>query len=383
MWNEQGRVWPNDDDRRESQYRSWQDSIPALLDSFIAHPWKGGCLRELCIDGFVFDLMDEEAGIDTLANTTQPILSIVQRVRTMLSTPDLLPNLEKLDICTPNMEELVFCSLIDALTLLAIPRNLRKLTHLVLVGCFAEGVQVSTSTFRAFLRGFQTPLQTLSLGQASWVTDKLVRIMAQEVGLNLTCLEILHCGNLTDRSMQAIAAHCPNLTSFSVTYQPRITADAIASVIWRCREPIQQINVSNWSSTGDLAPLRRVLMDLPNLKSLRANFCRWFDNGWVRELVQKQNARGTLVLQTLSVVRTNVTTSSLRDLLKLQPSARIEMGYCTRGVLEHDRATWAELAKDFRDATFAPVPIESVWGSTYSPCPAIRFGDIRFGGLSE
>jgi hypothetical protein len=168
--------------------------------------------------------------LDSFGGCTEPIPSIVAALRSILTTENVLPNLDWLDICTPmntDNEYYTFCPLMDANTLLSMPVCLPKVTKVCLVGCFPIFEEFSPFQFRKFLRGWQSMLQQLTLGQVRWMTNNHVRVLAQQVGSHLTTMELLHCNQIDEEffgyrdiyrldgsSIDHIAEKCHSLQSF-------------------------------------------------------------------------------------------------------------------------------------------------------------------------
>jgi hypothetical protein len=369
----------------------WQDAVPGLLRSFQAYPWRGERLRELHIDNTCFELnMDI---LDSFGGCTEPIPSIVAALRSILTTESVLPNLEWLDICTPmntDNEYYTFCPLMDANTLLSMPVCLPKVTKVCLVGCFPIFEEFSPFQFRKFLRGWQSNLQQLTLGQVRWMTNNHVRVLAQQVGSHLTTLELLDCNQIDEEffgyhdiyrldgsSIDHIAEKCHSLQSFSLT-SPAVLSIArnIGSVFRNNADSLRQVNLS-CTSNLDKETIMGLLCILPNLCTLRAHFCDWFDDEVLRATYQTQKQRkldgvGEFCLKTIGTVGSRVTISALREFLREHATAHLEMGR-TRGSLGRaygphtQNDEWRHLAEQFPNATFAPVPEESAFGSIYSP----------------
>ena len=206
--------------------------------------------RELAsyIDNTCFELNMGILG--SYGDFTEPIPSMVAAVRSILTMEGVLPNLEWLDICAPMNTDndnytrsagAIVHSCMDATTLLVMPMCLPKLTKVCIVGCFPIFKEFSPFKFREFLRGWQSSLQQLTLGQVrSWMTsDHHVRVLAQpsksEAILRRT-LELLNCdqvdrydgyhydgyhydiNHLGDSSIDHIAEKCHSLESFILDY---------------------------------------------------------------------------------------------------------------------------------------------------------------------
>lgn len=365
--------------------KMWQDTVPGLLRSFQEHPWKGERLRELHIDNTCFDLNMNI--LESYGGFTEPIPSTVAALRSILTTEGVLPNLEWLDICAPmdtDDKYYTFCPLMDAKTLLSMSMCLPKVTKVCLVGVFPMFEELSPFQFRKFLRGWQSTLEQLTLGQVRWMTSNHVRVLAQQVGSHLTVLELLDCNQvdrpydihrLDSRSMHHIAENCHSLESFSLT--SLLVAQNIESVFRNNTGSLRQVNISCTASL-DKETIMGLLCDLPNLCTLRAHFCAWFDNEVLRAICQTQKQRkldgvGEFCLNTLGTVQCPLTFSALREFLRENATARLEMGRTRQEVRSNQ---WRRLAEDFPNATFAPVPEESAFGSTFSP--SLRGEEVSF-----
>lgn len=289
-------------------------------------------------------------------------------------------------------EYYTFCPLMDTKTLLAMPMCLPKVTKVCLVGCFPIFEECSPFQFRKFLRGWQSMLQQLTLGQVRWMTSEHVRVLAQQVGSHLTTLELLDCNQgdryddgvihrLGDSGIDHIAEKCHNLESFSCTVSAAV--QNIGSVLRNNGDSLRQVNLSCTHSLNK-ATMMGLLCSLPNLSTLRAHFCAWFDDEVLRAIYQTQKQRkldrvGEFCLKTIGTVRSRVTISVLREFLLENATARLEIGR-TRGSLGRDYGyqvdEWRRLDEEFPNATFAPVPQESAFGSTY--CPSLCGEEVSF-----
>ena len=149
--------------------------------------------------------------------------------------------------------------------------------------------------------------------------------------------EIIH--RLGDSSIDHIAEKCHNLESFSCTVS--VAVQNIGSVFRNNGDSLRQVNLSCTHSLNK-ATMMGLLCSLPNLSTLRAHFCAWFDDEVLRAIYQTQKQRkldrvGEFCLKTIGTVRSRVTISVLREFLLENATARLEIGR-TRGSL--GRALW-------------------------------------------
>lgn len=382
----------DDDSVDANTCRMWQKMVPGLLCSLQEFPWRGERLLELHIDKSCFELYPP---LEWFGSDTEPIPSIMAALRSILTSASALPNLEWLDICAPiETDGYPFrssCNLLDTKTLLAIPFCLPKVTKLTLVGIFDHSEKLSPRQFRKFLRAWSKPLQALTLGQVRWMNDAHVQLIAEEVGSNLSTLELLDCNYavegerwndfeaqyLTVASATTIAQTCRSLESFSLTCtEPNhFMTRNLESIV--CQNPgLCQLNVSGTTNI-DATSIIALLSSIPNLRTFRAHWCDWLNDEILLALITSQEQRkeqhgGNLCLKTIGIVRTAVSASSVRRFLEHQSTGRVEMGRSKSSITRDNARTsqWWSLVTDFPDANFAPIQQESAFGSTF--CPSLN-----------
>ena len=163
----------------------------------------------------------------------KPLLSAL---KSLFQQPNAFPNLTCLDIYRPKREyafDLVDCGLFNF-----IPAVFPKLDHLCLGHCFdCSKIEPLDSSIMAMAVAFagrlQTPLRSLSLMGAPWMTDDSIDELLNTIGSKLEVLELIDCSKahekvnygeppydplpqnnrtpLGHRSLEAVARHCSQL----------------------------------------------------------------------------------------------------------------------------------------------------------------------------
>jgi hypothetical protein len=179
--------------------------------------------------------------------------AIVDSLIALLSRPNSLPKLRVLDIHQKLTHDLVEFELFNNELLLALPKALPKLDHLCLSNCFFSSchscvnsplghrpcamTDISVDQLVEFATSLKTPLRSLSIGRAPWMSDVHVSALLSVVGKDLRVLELIDCGRLhfipdprdltvegtasaedfheitpiSARSLEAVAEHCVQL----------------------------------------------------------------------------------------------------------------------------------------------------------------------------
>ena len=230
-------------------------------------------------------------------------------LRSLFARPASLPALEWLDIDLQSDNTYEF-HIIDATILRGLPTALPSLKQLCLCRCLNEEEVVSPDVLREFFECMQTPLESISLGDVTWMSDDHVEAFMPVVGEHLTRLELVTCmdysdeeGNidfdhipiyLTDRSASVIAQHCTKLESFSFV-DSDITTSGLQSVISN-NPKITTLDLSKNDGLGDNTvgdnTVDLLSRYLPRLKALRNYWTtarsRWLTDDSLISLINAQ-----------------------------------------------------------------------------------------------
>jgi len=197
------------------QYRSYRpggsvvDARVGILRSLSDFSWKRQHLKELHVN--------VESVLETRDDSRRAIHEGVLALLRALVTESSLPELEWLDIQinpwklgrSGRSVDFDRFDLIDTESLRLMPSALPHLENLSLYRCFGgeTGGEVSPQQLMQFFQDLRTPLRSLSLGGAPWLTDDHVEAFLPLVGQSLTCLE-LNAYHLSDRSLSSITRCC-------------------------------------------------------------------------------------------------------------------------------------------------------------------------------
>ena len=374
-----------------------------LIRSFIDAKWKGAALSKVSVTNFAA-LCD--------GNNASP--TIINALRQLLTTPGVLPNLEWLEItvdcdwdCGENF------NLVDAKFLHELAIALPKLDSLDLSGCFNNKKYATPAALRTFGRALQQPLACLTFGGCRWLDDKHLVAL-----LPFTDLEDLHLTKcyafddsdddsddsgsgpstsqpktcVTDAGLKTIAKECDHLHALTLTYLDRITVAGVQTVLRSTGHTLCHLNLSVCHGLHR-SVCHVISKHAPSLWSFRANYCSWFDDEGLMQLVTSQvhkreehalvskrmldeldPQRTGVSLRAIGVYNTSVTVGGLRRAFEAAPgvlgcpsflggwveigmymlSPGPEDGYMAswHRSLAPQKAEWSALAADFPDVRF-------------------------------
>jgi hypothetical protein len=263
------------------------DARVGIMQSVHDYSWKRMNLKEF------HWIWGSDGGMGNNQGETHEAIRLL--LRSLFTRPASLPSLEWLDIDLQSDNVWNFY-LIDETTLRGLPSALPSLKQLCLCNCFiGDGeVALSPSVLKEFFESLQTPLESLSLGGVTWISDAHVEVIMPVVGEHLVRLELVSCmaiideegiinhyyvpWYLTDRSASAIAQHCTKLESFSFV-ESEITTSGLQSVISN-NPNITTLDISNLSvdRLGDNT-VDVIARFLPRLRELRA----YWRSGWLTD----------------------------------------------------------------------------------------------------
>jgi hypothetical protein len=258
------------------------DARVGIMQSIRDYSWKRMNLKEF------HWIWGSDGGMGDEPGETHEAIRLL--LRSLFARPASLPALEWLDIDlqSDNVDEF---NVIDATILRGLPTAMPSLKQLCLCNCLHEEEVVSPNELKEFFECMQAPLESLSIGYVTWMSDAHVEAFMPVIGEHLIRLELVNCmdysneeGNidfdydpthLTDRSLSAIAQHCTELESFSFA-DSDMTTSGLQRVISN-NPKITTLNLSG-SSLGDntVDILSRFL---PRLKELRKH---WISN-WLTD----------------------------------------------------------------------------------------------------
>jgi hypothetical protein len=284
------------------------DARVGIMQSIHDYSWKRMNLRELhwiwVSDGWMGNRPGEK-------HETIRLL-----LRSLFTRPASLPALEWLDIDLQSDKTFDF-HIIDATILRGLPTALPSLKQLCLSKCLYGEEGVSPDALKEFFECIQTSLESLSLGDVTWISDAHVEAFMPVIGEHLIRLELVSCMDhsdeernidydfmpmkLTDKSASAIAQHCTKLESFSFV-ETNITATGLQSVISN-NPKITTLNLSKNGRLGDNT-VDVIARFLPRLRELRA----YWRSGWLTDdslisLINAQEKQNGVCLNLIGLQR--------------------------------------------------------------------------------
>jgi len=304
------------------------DARVEVLQSLMKHLWKAECLTKLCVNWSSVLAFKDDGRIEGKTGDEK----VLKTLRSLLMTPNSLPNLTCLDINLQS-DHLYEYDLVDSTFLTSMPSALPSLKHLCLSYCSKDSSdEVSPNDLKMFFESLQSPLESLSITDVHWMTDDHVAAFLPVIGSHLTRLELIECRfyeyeydeengeienteNLTDASAEVIAKECNKLTSFAFV-GTKLTAAGLEKVL-SANPNISTLNLSSNSDIGSNHghdAVNVISRYLPRLKVLRHYWSQseWLNDDTLISLIdaQKSHSNGaSIYLERLGL------SSSRRDTL--------------------------------------------------------------------
>lgn len=138
--------------------------------------------------------------------------------------------------------------------------------HSLSIECFI--VAVNFDPLMAVLVRYRKNMKVLNLPQdfqnCMNITDATM-VQLAALSANLECISV-SSSLITDRTINALAAHCPRLTQITLFSCPQVTAEAMANLVGHCSN-LETLNLSNSTCANDDV-IYRAIQSCPFLSEL-------------------------------------------------------------------------------------------------------------------
>jgi hypothetical protein len=241
-------------------------------------------------------------------------------VRSLLTTPKILPNLSDLQLGTLTSELPFFPKSNFLRGLTKVHTGLRVLSLLgndPAAPGKSNYLYVSPRSF-ARLASSLPNLQQFGITQVEWICESHFTAFFSNLASNLVELTLNNFDDdvcLTDGVFNTIAVHCHNLESFNLWFcEAPIEVNSFAK-IFQSNKNLSRLDLRGSELDDDVLP--RVLLEhCPQLETLQIPFCDWATDDFIMRLINSQiRAFGFVPFKKINISRTPITRSGLRAAL--------------------------------------------------------------------